>query len=55
MKKILLMGLLGAGLAAEQAFAGTVTVPEIDGGGAVLAIGLTAGLLALIRERKRKK
>jgi len=36
---------------ASDAFA--TPVPEIDGSGAVLALGVTAGLVALIRDRKR--
>ena len=35
--------------------AGRVGVPEIDGGMAVIAIGLTVGIVALIREHRRKK
>jgi uncharacterized protein (TIGR03382 family) len=31
----------------------TVAVPEIDGHGAALAVGLAVGLVALIRERRR--
>ncbi len=30
-------------------------IPEIDGSGAILAIGLVAGLVALIRERYFRK
>ena len=30
-------------------------VPEIDAGTAVIAIGLTVGIVALIREYRRKK
>ena len=30
-------------------------VPEIDGGMAAIAIGLTVGIVALIREYRRKK
>ena len=30
-------------------------VPEIDGSMAAIAIGLTAGVLALVREHRRKK
>ena len=33
----------------------SVTVPEIDAGTAVIAIGLTVGIVALIREYRRKK
>lgn len=32
-----------------------VEVPEIDGGMAAIALGLTAGLIALIRERRLAK
>ena len=40
----------------QQAFAGTappdpVVVPEIDGSGAIIAIGLVVGLVALFREK----
>ena len=31
------------------------TVPEIDGGMAAIAIGLTVGVVALVREYRRKK
>lgn len=31
------------------------SVPEIDGGMAAIAIGLTVGIVALIREHRRKK
>lgn len=31
------------------------SVPEIDGGMAAIAIGLTLGVVALIREHRRKK
>jgi len=33
----------------------TPTVPEIDGGMAAIAIGLTVGVVALIREHHRRK
>jgi hypothetical protein len=33
----------------------TPSVPEIDGGMAAIAIGLTVGIVALIREHRRKK
>ncbi len=44
----------------QQAFAGTLPpnggiVPEIDGAGAIIAIGLVAGLVALVRERYFRK
>lgn len=43
-------------LLSSTAFAAvTPTVPEIDGGMAVIAIGLTVGVVALIREHRRKK
>lgn len=32
-----------------------VAIPEIDGSGAILAIGLVAGLVALIREKYFRK
>ena len=43
-------------LLSSTAHAGiTPTVPEIDGGMAAIAIGLTLGVVALIREHRRKK
>lgn len=59
MKYLKITGLSFAGilLAFEQVYAGCPTgaqcgaVPEIDGTGAFLAIGLVAGLVALFRER----
>jgi len=44
-------------VSSHQAFAGSVNggvVPEIDGTGAIIAIGLVVGLVALIRERFHK-
>ena len=38
-----------------NAHAGGTTVPEINAGTAAIAIGLTAGIVALIREHRRKK
>jgi len=55
MTKAWFMGLVTLGFVTETVWAGGVTVPEIDGGSAMLAVGLTAGLVALIRERARKK
>jgi len=56
MKNILIINLIAAGLAAEKAFATPAPmVPEVDGGVAGLDIGLTAGLVALIRARAKKK
>ncbi|MEN8107820.1 MAG: hypothetical protein ABFS22_07425 [Pseudomonadota bacterium] len=43
-------------LLSSTAHAGiTPTVPEIDGGMAAIAIGLTLGVVALVREHRRKK
>ncbi len=58
--KTLALAALGYLLAMQQAFAGTappnpVAVPEIDGTGAVVAIGLVAGLVALVREKFFRK
>ena len=39
--------------AAQQLVA--LAVPEIDAGTAAIAIGLTVGIVALIREHRRKK
>ena len=33
----------------------TPPVPEIDGGMATIALGLTVGIVALMREHRRKK
>jgi len=40
---------------AGNAYAEPVGVPEIDASGAVIALGLTAGLVALIRGRKQSR
>ncbi|MEN8108315.1 MAG: hypothetical protein ABFS22_09935 [Pseudomonadota bacterium] len=42
-------------LLAENAYASTEPVPEINAGTAAIAIGLTVGIVALIKERRRKK
>ncbi|MEN8107451.1 MAG: hypothetical protein ABFS22_05530 [Pseudomonadota bacterium] len=43
-------------LLSSTAHAGAaVIVPEIDGGMAAIAIGLTLGVVALVREHRRKK
>lgn len=41
----------------ELALAGSngIVVPEIDGSGAIIAIGLVAGLVALVREKFFRK
>lgn len=59
--KITAVSILGYLLSAQQAFAVCIptaeiecpgiAVPEIDGSGAVLAIGLVAGLAMLVREK----
>ena len=57
MKKLIslspLIGLLT--LLPSTAHANGVAVPEIDGSMATVAIGLTVGIVALIREYRRKK
>lgn len=58
--KTLAFAAFGYLLAVEQAFAGLpppnpVAVPEIDGTGAIIAIGLVAGLVALVREKFFRK
>jgi hypothetical protein len=68
MKSIKTMGLIAVSylLTMQQAFAidlGCIenpqscaqAVPEIDGSGAIIAIGLLAGLVALFRERYFRK
>ena len=42
-------------LLSSTAHATTPPVPEIDGGTAAIAIGLTVGIVALIREYRHKK
>ena len=49
-----IVGLLSM-LSGSASAAVTPSVPEIDGGTAAIAIGLTVGIVALIRERRRKK
>ena len=41
--------------ATQQVSASEVIVPEIDGSGAIIAIGLIAGLVALVREKFFRK
>ena len=57
MKKLIsvtpLIGVLS--ILSSAANAGDVIVPEIDGGTAAIAIGLTVGIVALIREYRSKK
>ena len=52
--KVTALSLAGIMLTMQQAFAGIssgTAVPEIDGSGAIIAIGLVVGLVALIREK----
>ena len=42
-------------LLSSTAHATTPQVPEIDGGMAAIAIGLTVGIVAVVREYRRKK
>ena len=57
MKKLIsvspLIGLLT--MLSSTARAGDTPVPEIDAGTSAIAIGLTVGIVALIREYRRKK
>lgn len=49
------VSLVAVSLLAAPAMAGMpVAVPELDGGMTFLALALTAGVIALIRERKRR-
>ena len=50
-----LIGLLTILSSAAHATGGGLPVPEIDAGTAAIAIGLTVGIVALIREYRRKK
>jgi hypothetical protein len=58
--KVAALSLVGTMLTVQQAFAGATNgdhtyydmkVPEMDGTGAIIAIGLVIGLVALIREK----
>lgn len=57
MKKLIsatsLIGVLN--MLSSTAYASTEPVPEIDGGMAAIAIGLTLGVVALVREHRRNK
>ena len=58
MKSLKVVGLILMGQLfwIQEAFAGiSPVVPEIDGSGAIIAIGLVAGLVALVREKFYKK
>jgi len=47
--------MIGSCLMAAQANAGSIAVPEIDGGSAILATALVAGVVGIIREVKSRK
>ena len=52
--KVAAFSLVGTMLVMQQAYAAIPpdqVVPEIDGSGAIVAIGLVVGLVALIREK----
>ena len=52
--KTVALSLMGTMLGISQVYAATppdLAVPEIDGSGAIIAIGLVTGLVALIREK----
>ena len=50
--KVAAFSLVGSMLMIQQAYAGLpVTVPEMDGSGSIIAIGLVIGLVALVREK----
>ena len=53
MKGLKIVGMTAVGylLTMQQAFAQPVRVPEMDGSGAIIAIGLVVGLVALFREK----
>ena len=58
--KIIVLAITGYLFIVQQAFAAVplppaVDVPEIDGTGAFIAIGLLAGLVALLREKFFRK
>lgn len=41
--------------ATTSAYATAISAPEVDGAGAITAIGLLAGIVALIAEKRRQK
>ena len=49
--KVAALSLVGTMLTVQQASAAGPVVPEMDGSGAIIAIGLVVGLVALIREK----
>jgi hypothetical protein len=55
--KVAVLSLVGTMLTVQQALAGSPdglpdpAVPEMDGTGAIIAIGLVIGLVALVREK----
>jgi hypothetical protein len=49
--KVTVLSFFGTMLVIQQASAAGPVVPEIDGSGAIIAIGLVVGLVALIREK----
>jgi hypothetical protein len=53
--KTIILAAVGYIFATQSAFAGSAVVPEIDGSGAIIAIGLVAGLVALVREKFFRK
>ena len=57
MKSLKTTALVSVGflMSAQPVLAGGKVVPEIDGSGAVIAIGLVAGLVALVREKFFRK
>lgn len=48
--KVIALSVVGTMLAIPQAYA-AVPVPEMDGSGSIIAIGLVIGLVALLREK----
>jgi hypothetical protein len=57
MKTMKVLGLVSVGylLTMGQALATPVSVPEIDGSGAIIGIGMVVGLAALVREKFYRK
>ncbi len=49
--KVTALSVVGTLLSVQQVHAGLVLVPEIDGSGAIISIGLVIGLVALLREK----
>ena len=55
MKKLISVSPLIGFLTLMSSNAHATAVPEIDGGMATIALGLTVGIVAMVREHRRRK